>query len=36
MLRSIEVFTVIIAFVFCCHSYHLFDLYNPLITSEIL
>ena len=36
MLRSNEVFFVMIAFVFCCHSYHLFDLYNPLITSEIL
>ena len=36
MLRSSEVFFVIIAFVLCCHSYHLFGLYNPLITSEIL
>lgn len=36
MLRSIEVFFVMIAFVFCCHSCHLFGLYNPLITSEIL
>ena len=36
MLRSNEVFVVMIAFVFCCHSDHLFDLYNPLITSEIL
>ena len=36
MLRSNEVFVVMIVFVFCCHSYHLFGLYNPLITSEIL
>lgn len=36
MLRSNEVFFVMIALVFCCHSYHLFGLYNPQITSEIL
>lgn len=36
MLRSSEVFVVMIAFVLYCHSYHLFSLYNPLITSEIL